>query len=48
MYYQDLAAFSINGQPQDKRAKNLQLKTWLPTYDWVANDGFNTFGSWVA
>jgi hypothetical protein len=48
VYYQDLGAFSINAQPEDKRGKNLQLKTWFPTYDWVANDGFNNFGSWVA
>ncbi len=48
MYYQDLAAFTINVQTQDKCGRNLQLKTWFPTYDWVADDGFNNFGAWVA
>lgn len=48
VYYGDLGAFSINVQPHDKRGKNLQLKMWFPTYDWVADDGFNNFGSWVA
>lgn len=31
----------------DNRGKNLQLKTWLPTYDWVANSGFDNFAGWV-
>ncbi|UUZ65697.1 TIR domain-containing protein [Polaromonas sp. P1-6] len=39
-FYQDLGAFSIDEQSQDKRGKNLQLKTWLPSYDWVAGNGF--------
>lgn len=47
VYYQDIDKFSIRQQPIDRRGKNLQLKTWLPTYDWVDNDGFNNFGSWV-
>ena len=46
-YYQDIEKFAIQQQPSDRRGKNLQLSTWLPTYDWVANDGFNNFGSWV-
>lgn len=48
VYYDDLGAFSINEQPVDKRGKNLQLKTWLRTYDWIADDGFNNFAQWVA
>lgn len=46
--YTDLGAFEINEQAQEKRGKNLQLKTWLSTYDWVADDGFNNFKGWVA
>lgn len=46
--YQDLGAFSVRQQPQDIRGKNLQLKTWLLTYDWVANNGFGNFKDWVA
>jgi hypothetical protein len=48
VYYEDLSKFTINEQPHDKRGKHLQLKTWLPTYDWVADDGFNDFKNWVA
>jgi hypothetical protein len=48
VYYQDLSKFEINQQSAEKRGSNLQLRTWLPTYDWVVNDGFNNFGNWVA
>ncbi len=48
VYYQDMGAFGIDQQSQEKRGKNLQLKTWLPTYDWVASNGFDNFKNWVA
>lgn len=47
VYYDDLGAFSINEQATDRRGKNLQLKTWLRTYDWIADDGFNNFSHWI-
>lgn len=47
VYYQDIEKFPIQQQPIDRRGKHLQLTTWLPTYDWVGNDGFNNFGNWV-
>lgn len=47
-YYNDLGKFRISEQPYDKRGKNFQLTTWLPTYDWIANGGFENFGRWVA
>ncbi|MCZ8227526.1 MAG: TIR domain-containing protein [Burkholderiaceae bacterium] len=46
-HYQDLGSFEINPQSQEKWKKNLQLKTWLPTYDWVGNNGFQNFKDWV-
>ncbi|MBI5791879.1 MAG: TIR domain-containing protein [Rhodocyclales bacterium] len=46
--YQDIGKFSINEQSYEKCNKNWQLKTWLPTYDWITDDGFNNFGDWVA
>jgi hypothetical protein len=47
VYYGDLGKFGIKEQSVDKRGKNLQLKTWLPTYDWVADNGFDNFSQWV-
>jgi Thoeris protein ThsB, TIR-like domain len=47
VYYQDLNAFSIAQQPEDKRGKHFQLSHWLPVYDWVANDGYKNFTSWI-
>lgn len=46
-YYEDLGKFSINQQSIEKHGKNLPLSTWLPTYDWVADKGFDNFASWV-
>lgn len=48
VYYQDLGGFTIAEQPRDKRGKHFQLSHWLPMYDWVANNGFDNFGAWVA
>ena len=47
VYYGDLERFSIAEQPISRRGVNLQLSTWLPTYDWVADDGFNNFSDWI-
>lgn len=48
VYYKDIGKFPIKGQPQGICGKNLQLMTWFPTYDWVADEGFDNFGTWVA
>jgi hypothetical protein len=45
--YTDLAPFGIAQQPSERRGKALKLSTWIPVYDWVANDGFNSFAGWV-
>ncbi len=47
VYYQDLGAFDIGDRPQAEHGKNFQLSHWLPTYDWINDDGFNNFGTWV-
>jgi hypothetical protein len=47
VFYSDLDAFDINEQPVAKRGNNYQLSHWYKTYDWVANDGFNNFSSWI-
>lgn len=28
--------------------KHFQLSKWHPTYDWVHNDGFNNFSTWIS
>jgi hypothetical protein len=47
VYYADLGKFAINDQPSERRGKNLQLTTWLRTYDWIADNGFHNFARWV-
>ena len=46
--YSDLSSFKIAQQPAEKRGKSFQLPTWLPTYDWVTDNGFNNFPGWIA
>jgi hypothetical protein len=48
VYYSDLDSFDINEQPIAKRGKNFQLSHWYNTYDWIANDGYKNFNSWIA
>ena len=47
VFYSDLDPFDISEQSAVQRGKNLQLSHWLKTYDWVGNDGFNNFSSWI-
>lgn len=48
IYYTDLGAFEISEQPAANRGNRLQLSHWLSVYDWVGDDGFNNFSSWIA
>lgn len=47
-YYQDLGKFEINKQSVERWNKNLPLRTWLATYDWIVDDGYNNFENWIA
>jgi MTH538 TIR-like domain (DUF1863) len=46
--YQDLKTFDIEELPQSERGHHWTLSRWLRTYDWVANDGYKNFPSWIA
>lgn len=48
VYYSDLAAFTINRQPECNRGKHLRLSHWLAVYDWVTDCGYDNFGSWIS
>lgn len=47
VFYSDLNPFDINEQPTPKRGKHFQLSHWFRTYDWVKNDGYNSFSDWI-
>ena len=40
------ASYAVNVAEQ-YRGKGFHLGTWYKTYDWVADDGYNNFASWV-
>ncbi len=46
--YSELSTFGISEQPIANRGKGLQLSHWLPVYDWVANNGYENFSSWIS
>lgn len=48
IYYTDLAPFSIAQQPASARALHFPLSRWLRTFDWISDDGYNRFSSWIA
>jgi hypothetical protein len=47
IYNSDIGTFSIGEQPIDNRGKCVRLSSWYHTYDWVADNGFKNFGSWI-
>ena len=48
VYYSDLDAFDIHQQPYENRGRHLPLSHWLRVYDWVADNGYASFSSWIA
>ncbi len=47
VYYGDLGPFSIATQPLPNRGRHWPLSKWLKCYDWVADQGFKNFSSWI-
>lgn len=41
------ASYRINEVAQKYRGKGFHLGNFYPTYDWVAEDGYDNFSSWV-
>jgi hypothetical protein len=48
IFYSDLDPFDINEQPAAMRGQNFQLSHWFHTYDWIADSGYNNFGTWIS
>jgi len=46
--YSDLGAFTLPEQPVENRGKVFQLSQWIPVKDWVLDNGFTNFNTWVA
>jgi hypothetical protein len=46
--FAELGTFGIYEQPVDKRGKGFKLSHWLTVYDWVADDGYQNFNSWIS
>lgn len=46
--YRDVDGYSLKDQrPRDQWGQSYQLTKWYRLYDWVADDGYNNFATWV-
>lgn len=41
------ASYQTGGVAQEYRGKGFNFAQWYPEYDWVADDGYSNFASWV-
>ena len=48
VYYTDLDSFGVTPQPAENRGQHLRLSHWLPVYDWVGDNGYKHFSSWIS
>ena len=48
VYYSDLESFDVGLQPEANRGKHLPLSRWLSVYDWVSDEGYKNFSSWIS
>jgi hypothetical protein len=47
-YYADLEPYTLSQQPHPSRGKDLRLTHWCPVYDWVEDNGYENFSSWIS
>jgi hypothetical protein len=45
--YKDLDGWSVNQVAESNRNKIFRLSTIYPIYDWIEDDGYNNFSTWV-
>ena len=48
VYYTDLEPFSVAQQSEANSGQHSKLSRWLPAYDWISDDGYNNFASWIS
>lgn len=46
--YTDIDQFHFEPRPDVERGKAFKLLHWWKTYDWIVDDGYNNFGTWIA
>ena len=47
VYYSDVGPFKIPTQSQGRRGKNFNLSTWFSVHDWVKDNGYAHFSTWI-
>jgi len=45
--YGDLDPYAPSIQPHPKKGNHLRLTVWHPVYDWIQDNGYKNFESWI-
>lgn len=48
VWYKDLQKFEISKQPPEQWGTTQYLSYWFNTYDWVNDDGYTNFATWIS
>lgn len=43
----DFEPYQVSQRPVDQRGKSYRLTRWCKTYDWIQDDGYDNFDSWI-
>jgi hypothetical protein len=46
-YYGDLDPYAPSAQPHPNRGSHPRLTFWHPVYDWIQDNGYKNFDSWI-
>jgi hypothetical protein len=46
-YNSDLAPYTTPQRPESERGKSIRLTRWCFTHDWVGDQGYENFESWI-
>lgn len=46
--YTDIEPFTFKQRPESERGQGIKLNRWWKTYDWVADNGYDNFETWIA
>jgi hypothetical protein len=45
--YTDMEPYTLSTRPHSLRGQFLRLTYWCPVYDWIADNGYQNFESWI-
>jgi hypothetical protein len=46
-YSSDADSYALKSQPHPFKGRHIKLTEWCPIYDWLADNGYANFSSWI-